>query len=130
MPEGEGLPKENTSKAWLGHADKLRDKLVNYATDRAVNIGPKAIGLGLGARKGMLNDDHSRTLSQQELQARAKGMELQRKESSAEPAEYKRGGKVRKTGLALVHRGEVVIPAGKNMERKTLRSNTRKSGRR
>jgi hypothetical protein len=29
------------------------------------------------------------------------------------PAQYKRGGKVRKTGPAIVHRGERVIPKSK-----------------
>jgi SLT domain-containing protein len=32
---------------------------------------------------------------------------------SIRPVAYKRGGKVRKTGPAIVHRGERVIPAGK-----------------
>ena len=33
--------------------------------------------------------------------------------SSITPVAYKRGGKVRKTGGAVVHKGERVIPAGK-----------------
>ena len=41
--------------------------------------------------------------------------------SSAEPSEYKRGGMVRKTGMALVHKGERVLT------RKQQRSRRRKS---
>jgi hypothetical protein len=31
----------------------------------------------------------------------------------AEPVSYKKGGKVRKSGLAMVHRGETIISRGK-----------------
>jgi hypothetical protein len=37
---------------------------------------------------------------------------------------FKRGGKVRKTGLALLHRGEHVIPASKSRSKKTSRAKT------
>jgi hypothetical protein len=124
MPEGETLPKSNKSKDWLAHADKLRQKFIDYHTDKTVNIGPRSLGLGFGSRKQILSDKNdSRILSQNEVNARSKGMELLRKEQKASPSSYRKGGKVRKTGLALVHRGETVIPAGK-------RTTTRKSGRR
>lgn len=43
------------------------------------------------------------------------------------PVQYKRGGKVRKTGPAILHRGERVIPAGKRkkVERMMKRSKMR-----
>lgn len=53
--------------------------------------------------------------------------------SSIRPVQYKRGGKVRKTGRAIVHKGERVIPRGKvkRVERMMKRSGMRmKSGRR
>lgn len=53
--------------------------------------------------------------------------------SSIRPVQYKRGGKVRKTGPAIVHKGERVIPAGKRkkVERMMKRSGMRmRSGRR
>jgi len=34
-----------------------------------------------------------------------------------QPPSYKRGGKVRKTGLARVHKGEMVIPVGRGKKK-------------
>jgi SLT domain-containing protein len=47
--------------------------------------------------------------------------------SSVHAVQYKRGGKVRKTGMAKVHKGERVIPAGKRkkVERLMKRSGMR-----
>lgn len=36
----------------------------------------------------------------------------------ARPASYKRGGRVKKSGFARVHRGERVIPVGRNRRRR------------
>ena len=38
------------------------------------------------------------------------------KKMLANPPAYKKGGKVKKTGMALVHKGEVVTPAGKGRQ--------------
>ena len=48
------------------------------------------------------------------------------------PVQYKRGGRVRKTGIAKVHRGERVIPAGKRkkVERLMKRAGMRMKARR
>lgn len=119
MPEGETNPKENTSKAWLAHADNLNKKLISHATSRTWNIGPRFLGLGIGPRKG-LNDDYSRVLSDKELAARSKGMALLREEKKR--AGMARGGKVRATGVRTLHKGEMVV-------RKTNRCKSRSSGR-
>jgi hypothetical protein len=37
---------------------------------------------------------------------------------------FKKGGRVKKTGLALVHRGEFVVPASKKTSKKTSRKRT------
>lgn len=52
--------------------------------------------------------------------------------SNVRPVQYKRGGKVRKTGRAIVHKGERVIPAGKRkkVERLMKRSGMRMRSRR
>lgn len=112
MPENETLPKSNKSKDWLDYADKKLQKFKDYHSE--TNI------IGKIKHPQPLGDLMSRTLSNNELNARSKGMELKRKEM-ASPSSYKDGGKVRKTGLALVHKGETVIPA---------RQSARKSGRR
>lgn len=44
-------------------------------------------------------------------QQRLAAINRARANSGQPPKEYKKGGKVKKTGLALVHKGEVVIPA-------------------
>lgn len=50
---------------------------------------------------------------------------------SVGPVQYKRGGKVRKTGPAIVHRGERVIPASqrKKVDRLMKRNKMRKTNR-
>jgi hypothetical protein len=37
---------------------------------------------------------------------------------------FKKGGRIRKTGLALLHKGEHVIPAGKHSSKKTSHGKT------
>lgn len=51
--------------------------------------------------------------------------------SSIRPVAYKRGGKVRKTGPAILHKNERVIPAGKRkkVERMMKRSKMRMKAR-
>lgn len=44
---------------------------------------------------------------------RGSGMERRRAVSEPPTPSYKKGGKVAKTGMALVHRGEVVVPASR-----------------
>jgi hypothetical protein len=43
---------------------------------------------------------------------------------------FKDGGRITKSGLAYVHKGESIISAKQSTERKTLRSSVRKSSRR
>jgi hypothetical protein len=47
------------------------------------------------------------------------------------PVSYRKGGRVKKTGMALLHRNERVIPAGKRkrVERMMKRSGMRVNGR-
>lgn len=51
--------------------------------------------------------------------------------SSIRPVQYRKGGKVRKTGLARLHKNERVIPAGKRkkVERLMKRNKIRMKGR-
>lgn len=42
---------------------------------------------------------------------------------------FKTGGRITKTGLAYVHKGETIIPAEQSVERKHLRKSVRKSRR-
>jgi hypothetical protein len=51
--------------------------------------------------------------------------------SSIHAVQYRKGGKVRKTGPAIVHRGERVIPAGKvkRVEKMMKRSKMRMKAR-
>jgi hypothetical protein len=48
--------------------------------------------------------------------------------SDVRPVSYKHGGKVRKTGQAKVHRGEVVIPADKVRKLRKALGRTKKRG--
>lgn len=100
MPEGEALPKSNKSKDWLDYADKKLDEFRKYHSD--TNI------VGRVKRPQVLGDDYSRILSQNELNARAKGMKLKREEDAREKAGMRKGGKVRATGRRKLHRGEMV----------------------
>lgn len=76
-----------------------------------------------GALRGYTDTARDRKKKQQpSLLSRFKN----RKKKKSSPAtadsdvpEYKRGGRVRKTGLAKVHRGEYVIPAKRGKKRAT-----------
>lgn len=63
----------------------------------------------------------------QKRRDKAKGSDSNRMDKSPVPS-YKRGGKVRKTGLARLHKGEQVIPAKE--ARKKKRGKSRSSGKR
>lgn len=69
-------------------------------------------GKGGGAAAGgggstMAANQLTQGMPQTSFQAAMPGMD------TAQPKMFKKGGRVRKTGLALVHKGEYVIPAGK-----------------
>lgn len=118
MPqEGETLPKTGKSADWLAYADKKLQEFRDYHGQRNI--------LGQIKNPPPLQDDYSRLLSQNELSARKMGMELLRKEKAAELSsqrQFKKGGQVRTTGPAKLHKGEAVI-------RKTSRKNSRQQGR-
>lgn len=116
MPERETLPKTKKSADWLGYADKKLREFKDYHA--ATNL------LGQPKNPPPLQDDYSRLLSQNELQARKMGMDLLRREAAAgatAPA-YRKGGRAKKTGPAELHKGEMV-------ERKTPRKKPRKVSR-
>jgi hypothetical protein len=124
MPEGETLPKTGKSKDWLQYADRKLQEFRNYHSERNI-IGQIKHPMPLG-------DDYSKLLSQNELSARKMGMELLRRETRAMTAgtskvpgnvpQYKRGGLVRKTGQAELHKGEAVA---RKKPRKSSRSGRR-----
>lgn len=118
MPEGELLPKTKKSADWLAKADEKLETIKKYHSERNLQ--------GLYKLPAPLEDDYSRLLSQQELSLRDTGMKLLRKERSEEGAKtmrkYRRGGKVRETGPAVVHRGEAVA---RKKARKSARSTSR-----
>jgi len=69
--------------------------------NRVNKIGRYVGAIKSGARQ-LLGKDLSRAVS-----ARAVGMAT----PAASPASFAKGGKVKRTGMAKVHRGELVIPA-------------------
>jgi hypothetical protein len=101
MPEGETLPKSNKSKDWLDYADKKKQDFIDYHSERNL--------IGRIKNPNPLSDTYSRLLSNNELMARKKGMELKR----AELRGMAKGGKVRATGSRKLHKGEVVSRAAK-----------------
>jgi hypothetical protein len=118
MAENESLPKSGKSTDWLAYADKKLSEFKAYHGARTITGQP--------ANPGPLQDDYSKLLSDHELQARKMGMDLLRKERAEQGAQtmqqYRKGGRVKETGPALVHKGESVV-------RKTSRKKTRKSSR-
>ncbi len=104
MPENETLPKGKTSKEWLDYADKKLQQFRDYHSQRTMT--------GQLKNPPPLQDDYSKLLSQNELQARKVGMEFLRKERNEEGAQkmasYRKGGRVGSTGPAKLHRGEAV----------------------
>jgi hypothetical protein len=105
------LPKTGKSKDWLAYADQQLKAFKDYHSQ--VNM------FGQLKHPDPLGDDYSRILSDHEVQARNMGMQLlrnemkQQQQSESKVPNYKTGGKVRKTGLARLHKGERVIPARK-----------------
>jgi hypothetical protein len=103
--EGEALPKSKRSEDWLSYADKKAQQFRDYHSQRNM--------LGQLKNPGPLQDDYSKMLSNNELQARKMGMELLRQERKEQGAatmqRYKQGGRVEKTGPAVLHRGEAVV---------------------
>jgi hypothetical protein len=102
--EGEGLPKTKKSADWLAHADKKAQEFRDYHGQRNA--------FGQIKNPGPLQDDFSKLLSDNELQARKMGMDLLRTERKEENAatmqKYRQGGRVQKSGPAQLHRGESV----------------------
>ena len=110
MPEGETLPKGKTSKEWLNYADKKLGEFTKRHGERGA--------FGRMKNPGPLQDDYSRILSQNELNARAKGMKYLREEKAKG---MNKGGEIRATGKRTLHKGEMV--------RKKMRTKSRSSGR-
>jgi len=54
---------------------------------------PKSLGSGMAAKAASAATDRNKQIA----------------EAAADPPSYKKGGKVKKTGLALVHKGEKVL---------------------
>lgn len=105
MADGEGLPKTKKSADWLSYANRKLQEFRDYHSQRNV--------LGQIKNPGPLQDDYSKLLSQNEIDARKMGMDLLRKERQEENAatmqRYRQGGRVQKTGAAQLHRGESVV---------------------
>ena len=105
MPEDESLPKTNKSSDWLSYADKKEQAFRDYHS--ATNM------FGQIKNPGPLQDDYSKLLSQHALDARKMGMDLLRKERGEQNAatmqSYRKGGKVREDGPAMLHKGEEVV---------------------
>jgi hypothetical protein len=118
MPENETLPKTGKSKDWLTYADKKAQEFKDYHGKRNV--------LGQPSNPAPLQDDYSKLLSQNELQARKMGMELLRKEKAGELQGYRKGGRVKETGSAKLHKGEAIA---RKPSRKKSRSKSRASSR-
>jgi hypothetical protein len=106
MGEGETLPKTGKSKDWLAYADKKEQQFRDYHSERNL--------LGRPANPPPLSNDYSKLLSNNALQARKQGMELQRRELAGK----EKGGTVRATGKRTLHKGEMVA-------RKTSRTKSR-----
>ena len=118
MGEGETLPTSGKSKDWLAYADKKNKEFRDYHSQ--LNV------FGQLKHPHPLQDDYSKLLSDHEIQARKMGMELLRKERSEQNADtmqkYRKGGRVKETGPALLHKGEAVV-------RKTTRKKNRAKSR-
>lgn len=119
MPEGESLPKSGKAADWAKYADKKEKEFTDYHSE--TNI------LGRIKRPHPLGDLRSKLLSDNALKARQKASDLARKESgkTGKMDEYRKGGRVKKTGDAKLHEGEKVVST-----RKPKRKCTRSSGRR
>jgi hypothetical protein len=112
MPIDELKPKETDSgDTWVKAADGLLKKITTEPNLRTSSSG--------------WDRDRYRDLSDKEVDWRAKGMKKKRVEQGVTTLkdgkeskgpnypEYKKGGVVKKTGLAKVHKGETITPKGK-----------------
>lgn len=120
MPEGETRPKGKTSKEWTVYADKKLKQLTDYHGEPMVKIGP----VGFGVRHDPHQpDEYSEVLAGEYQVARAKAMKYKRDEAKAALKGYRRGGKVERSGPAILHKGEAVVRA---KTRKTDRKASRR----
>lgn len=75
-----------------------------------------------GVRGYPSDDEYMKTVRDSNLERdaasmRAQADEAQRKTSKrAKPSSFKTGGVVQRTGLAMVHKGETILPAGEKTE--------------
>jgi len=125
--QGDTLPKSNKSSDWLAYADQKLKQFQDYHSQTNM--------IGQLSHPYPLTDDYSKTLSDNEVSASAKGMQLLRNEQAAAaqkaPA-YHRGGMIRKTGDARLEKGELVIPSDviqRIAKRKPQRVASRKTSR-
>lgn len=118
------LPKSNKSADWIAAADAKRQEIADEARGSGLARIIPSMRPVIGGKS--TKDMPINQMSEKELMLRNKGMELKRAEEAAKPGSFKHGGVVRKTGMALVHKGEQVLTA---KERKSLRKSVRKSGR-
>jgi hypothetical protein len=79
-----------------------------------------AISKGVGKLKGKLQKPKAKSAAANPGEDSANGSMPKEtfQEASPKVASYKKGGRVKKTGLALVHRGEFVIPAKRSRHKK------------
>lgn len=125
-----------TSEDYMNAANAKMDEIRDYASHRQV--------FGLLPRPNPVTDETMKAMSDNYQRLYSTGMKLKRQEMApqnpmvparfktpssktvplAEPTQYRKGGRVKKSGLAMVHRGETVLPA--TQERKPLRMGKRR----
>jgi hypothetical protein len=126
MAENETLPTSGKSADWLKYADQKEQAFKDYHSE--TNI------FGQIKNPAPLQDDYSKLLSDHALQARKMGMDLLRKETAAQgkaaagTPSYRKGGRVKTTGPAKLHKGEAVI-SDRKKARKKSRSKSRSTSR-
>ncbi len=101
MPEGETFPKGEDPQVYADYAKKKQREMSDYASQRYGKIGPLK-------HKEYYKDDYYKAMSDNHLRAYNTAMKLAR-EKGASPPSFAKGGKVKKTGLAKVHKGERVL---------------------
>lgn len=97
-----------------GHR-KTHDVFWNGAVNRNARVGPiwdQVPKTTLANNREALDHMHHFSMFVRELKSR-KALEKYREEHGHPPPPFKNGGLVKKTGLALVHKGELVIPANR-----------------
>lgn len=95
-------------------ADTLTDKLsrpVKAVTDYAKNLYTqgKALVAPLDNEKAAINAKQANVDAYRKANPSNSGSGSSANDSKAQPSSYKKGGKVRKTGKAKVHKGERVL---------------------